>query len=169
MNIFHYHPETNVYLGTSVADESPLEPGVFLFPAYSTNIEPPAHQNGFVRKYVNNSWGYSPIEDVTTTPTEEPINHTPIEISDRQFFHILAIDGLITEEEALAAVKTGESPAAFNTLINSLPLADQFNARMLLEGATTFKRNHPLTDAFGTMYGMTSEQIDSLWQRASIL
>ena len=100
-------------------------------------------------------------------PDQEPI--TPNEISDRQFFHILAIDGLIAEEEALAAVKTGESPAAFNTLINSLPLADQFNARMLLEGATTFKRNHPLTNAFGAMYGMTSEQIDSLWQRASVL
>lgn len=94
---------------------------------------------------------------------------TPPSISDRQFFHILAIDGHITEAEALAAVKTGDPPAAFETFIGSLPEGQRFGARMLLEGATTFERNHPLANAFGTMYGMTSEQIDDLWRRASVL
>ena len=101
-------------------------------------------------------------EDLLASPV-------PLEISDRQFFHILAIDGLITEAEALAAVKTGDAPAAFETFIASLPEGDRFNARMLLEGATTFERNHPLTAAFGGMYGMTSEEIDDLWRRASAL
>lgn len=93
----------------------------------------------------------------------------PSAISDRQFFHILAVDGFITEAEALAAVKTGDPPAAFETFIASLPESERFSARMLLEGATTFERNHPLTNAFGTMYGMTAEQIDDLWRRASAL
>lgn len=100
---------------------------------------------------------------------QEPAPPTPPSISDRQFFHILAIDGLITEAEALAAVKTGDAPAAFETFIASLPEGDRFNARMLLEGATTFERSHPLTAAFGGMYGMTAEQIDDLWRRASAL
>lgn len=93
----------------------------------------------------------------------------PSAISDRQFFHVLATDGLITEAEALTAVKTGDPPAAFETFIASLPESERFSARMLLEGATTFERNHPLTNAFGTMYGMTAEQIDDLWRRASAL
>lgn len=96
----------------------------------------------------------------------EPV---PDSISDRQFFHILAVDGLITEAEALAAVKTGDAPAAFEAFIASLPEGQRFNARMLLEGATTFRRDHPLTDAFGSMYGMTPEEIDDLWRRASVL
>ncbi len=99
-------------------------------------------------------------------PPPEPV---PNSISDRQFFHILAVDGLITEAEALAAVKTGDPPAAFETFIASLPEGQRFNARMLLEGATTFERRHPLTDAFGSMYGMTPEEIDNLWRRASAL
>ncbi len=99
-------------------------------------------------------------------PPAEPV---PASISDRQFFHILAIDGLITEDEALTAVKTGDPPAAFEEFIASLPESQRFNARMLVEGATSFERRHPLTDAFGSMYGMTCEQIDDLWRRAATL
>lgn len=92
-----------------------------------------------------------------------------LSISHRQFYHVLALDGLITEAEALTAVKTGDPPAAFETLIASLPEGERFSARMLLEGATTFERNHPLTNSFGTMHGMSAEQIDDLWRRASVL
>jgi len=89
------------------------------------------------------------------------------EISDRQFFHALALSGMITQDEALTAVKIGTLPAAFEVFVGGLPTDDQFNARMLLEGATTFKRSHPLTAAFGAMSGMTPTQIDALWQLAA--
>lgn len=42
--------------------------------------------------------------------------------------------------------------AAFETSIASLPEDERFGVRMLLEGASTFERDHPLTKAFGTMY-----------------
>jgi hypothetical protein len=38
----HYHPDTNIYLGSSAADESPLEPSVFLVPAFATLTAPSA-------------------------------------------------------------------------------------------------------------------------------
>ncbi|MBB4066281.1 hypothetical protein [Gellertiella hungarica] len=93
----------------------------------------------------------------------------PEEISDRQFFHALAKAGLITEAEALAAVKTGDMPEAINDFVNTLPEDDRFDARMLLEGATIFRRSHPLTAAFGALYGMEPSDIDDLWRDAASL
>ena len=89
------------------------------------------------------------------------------EISDRQFFQALAIRGIITQQEALAAVKTGDMPAAITGFIAQLPADQQFGASMLLCGATKFNRSHPLTDAFAAMYGMTAEQTDDLWRMAA--
>lgn len=39
--IYHYHPVHFTYMGSSPADESPLEPGVYLIPAYATMVTPP--------------------------------------------------------------------------------------------------------------------------------
>ena len=93
----------------------------------------------------------------------------PTIISDRQFFHALALSGLITQDEALDAVKYGTPPAAMEAVLLTLNPADQFNARMLIEGATSFSRNNPLVALFGASSGMTDEQIDQLWALASSL
>lgn len=90
-------------------------------------------------------------------------------ISDRQFFQQLAVMDLITETEALAYVQTGELPAAFLTFINQLPESARFDAKMKLIGANSFERSNALVGEFGTMQGMTSAQIDALWQAASEL
>jgi hypothetical protein len=103
---------------------------------------------------------------VAPPPEQEPV---PEEISDRQFFQQLAIAGLITQDEALAAVMTGALPAAMLTFVASLPADQQFAARMALCGATVFKRSHPLTAAFASAEGMTPEQIDALWRAAAAL
>ena len=41
MKTYHYHPGTGEYIYQDIADESPLEPGVFLLPAHATFVEPP--------------------------------------------------------------------------------------------------------------------------------
>ena len=92
------------------------------------------------------------------------------DISDRQFFQQAAIMGLITREEALAAVKTGAIPAALSAVVNTIPDADaKFAAEMLLSGATTFQRHHPFTEAVGAAMGMTSEQVDQFFLAAGAL
>jgi len=38
--VYHYHPDTHIYIGVTEAIESPLEPGVFLCPAHATLSSP---------------------------------------------------------------------------------------------------------------------------------
>ncbi|QOG22034.1 hypothetical protein [Bradyrhizobium sp. SEMIA] len=90
-------------------------------------------------------------------------------ISDRQFFQQLAAQGVITRAEALTAVKTGEIPAVLQRAIEDLPPEQQFEANMIVSGATTFQRSHPLTVAIGVACGWTSDQIDALFRSAAEL
>lgn len=92
-----------------------------------------------------------------------------LDISDRQFFQQLAIDGEITEAEALAAVATGTVPAALAAVIAALPSPDQFAANMFLQGATTFERNHPMTVALAGLMGWDDEMLGALWTAAAQL
>lgn len=39
--VYNYDPTTGEYTGENIANESPLEPGVYLIPAHSTEIAPP--------------------------------------------------------------------------------------------------------------------------------
>lgn len=95
--------------------------------------------------------------------------NVPQTISDRQFFQQLAIAGIISQEEALAAVKTGDIPAALSGFIAALDDAARFNAEMLLSGATVFQRNHPLTNAVAMAQGMTADQVDEFFRQAAKL
>ncbi|MFC7399604.1 hypothetical protein ACFQU1_20535 [Chelatococcus sp. GCM10030263] len=104
------------------------------------------------------------IEPYVSPPAPVP------DISDRQFFQQLAIDGTITQEEALAAVKTGAIPASLQTIVDGIQdPAARFAAEMLLSGATTFERSHPLTDAIGQATGRTPEQVDDFFRSAARL
>jgi hypothetical protein len=74
MNIFHYHPETGVYLGQGKADESPLEPGMWLVPAHATNAKPPAADKGQQAVMANGQWQVQPIP--VPAPEPEPISES---------------------------------------------------------------------------------------------
>lgn len=93
----------------------------------------------------------------------------PETISDRQFFQQLAILELISEDEAEEAVAAGVLPATLAALVDQLPASQQFPARMLLKGATTFQRNHPMTGVIAQLYGFTSAQVDDLFRAAAAL
>lgn len=64
MKIYNYHIESKHYLGSSNADESPLEPGVFLIPASATPIAPPEPQVNKVHVFNVESDSWETIEDL---------------------------------------------------------------------------------------------------------
>lgn len=76
MKIHHYHPETLEYLGEGQADESPLEPGVFLIPAHATPLAPPAAVAGKVRVFKDGAW----VQRVIPPPPAPPVK-TPEEVA----------------------------------------------------------------------------------------
>ncbi|MEG0923293.1 MAG: hypothetical protein RSG22_18030 [Comamonas sp.] len=54
--IHHYSEETGEYLGTSDGFESPLESGVFLIPAYATDIDLPEFVPGKALVFKDGAW-----------------------------------------------------------------------------------------------------------------
>ncbi|WP_162596312.1 hypothetical protein [Methylobacterium sp. 17Sr1-1] len=90
-------------------------------------------------------------------------------VSDRQFFQALAEAGSITRDEALAAVMTGTLPVRIAAAVAGLPAAEQFAARMMLSGATTFERGHPMVARLGAALGYDAAALDALWSAASAL
>ncbi|WP_313196212.1 hypothetical protein [Shinella zoogloeoides] len=108
------------------------------------------------------AWAYVP-------PPEQP-EPVPEEISRRQFYQALAKAGKITKEEALAAIQSGAIPAALQVLIDGMADAESaFDATMLLAGATTFYRSHPLVLVIAITQQMTEAEVDNLWRAGSAL
>ena len=106
---------------------------------------------------------YDP-EQMPSAP--EPV---PEVISDRQFFQQLALDGYITQAEALAAVRTGALPPVLADLLDHMDEAERFGAEMLLSGATEFRRDHPMTAVIGEARGLTPDEVDDFFRRAAAL
>lgn len=79
MKIFHYHPESGVFLGEGMADESPLEPGVWLIPASATSEEPPIPPDGYQAVFNGITWSTEPVpEPKPDVPAPPPTPPTPI-------------------------------------------------------------------------------------------
>jgi hypothetical protein len=92
----------------------------------------------------------------------------PATISDRQFYQQLAIAGILTEDEALAA-NAEIIPPPLLDIIDEMPADQQFSIKMIASGATVFERQNPLTISIGTAYGISSDQIDAFFLAASLL
>jgi hypothetical protein len=72
MKIFHFHSATGVYLGEGTADESPLEPGVWLIPANATATTPPQPGDGEQVLMVEGNWQVVAIPQPEPEPEPEP-------------------------------------------------------------------------------------------------
>lgn len=103
MNIYHYHPETGDYLAPGLADESPLEPGVWLIPAYATDIKPPRITSGKRAIFNDGAWALESIPIPEPMPEPQPIP-SPSELTTEEK---LASIGL-TIEELRAIFSTNE-------------------------------------------------------------
>lgn len=91
----------------------------------------------------------------------------PPQITDIQFFHALAVRKIITEEQALAAVKSGELPSAMTDMINAMPNGERFATKMQLAGTTVFLRKSPLMRQLANKFHWSEADVDALFKEAS--
>lgn len=94
----------------------------------------------------------------------------PETISRRQFYQELANREMISKEEALAAIVANTLPAEFAEMVDAILDEDiQWQARMLLAGATEFKRSNWFVDFFAAMKSLSSEYMDGFWRAGALL
>lgn len=81
--VYHYHPETHVYLGSTEAIESPLEPGVFFCPAHATLTSPAAEIHESQVNVWDNTNSVWTQQELPATPQAELPNQTLPPIPDQ--------------------------------------------------------------------------------------
>lgn len=118
-------------------------------------------------KIVTIDGGFAVVDPPSPDPDPEPEpgqeEFLP-DISRRQFYQGLALSEFITKAEALAAME-GALPSPIQDVIDDLPDPDdQFEAAMLLKGASTFRRSHPLVAAFAAARELSETDVDDFWR-----
>jgi hypothetical protein len=101
--------------------------------------------------------------DLAPEPVPEPLPPAPIVLTSRQLFAALALTGMITQVEALAAGRTGEVPAAVESVFATLPAQDAFLARLTWATMREVPRDHALISAMIAANLATAEQVDAMF------
>jgi hypothetical protein len=111
----------------------------------------------------------TPEEEAAILAVRNAPPPVPTSISRRQLLITLVTAGLITEAEALAAAKTGDVPAAIDTVFAKLPQEQALAARITWATMTQVERDHPLVQAIIAAQIATAEQVDALFRAAAQL
>lgn len=131
------------FIGETVADESPLEPGVFLLPAGAVDAPLPVIPAGFFARW-DGRWVLTKIPG----PVEpEPVPEELPVLTPAQFWMQLAIDG--------------DEPAAL-AIIDTLPRPQQ----ILATKAKDYRIDDPLLLQLAAALGKNESQIDAFFRRA---
>lgn len=64
--------DNGVFIGATEADESPLEPGVFLIPGGCVEVAPPAANDNEIQRWTGGGWVVEPRPVEPEQPNEDP-------------------------------------------------------------------------------------------------
>lgn len=106
-------------------------------------------------------WSYSGGVFTAPEPTPAPV---PASVTRRQILTGLAVVGWITEQEALAALTVGATPAAVDAVIAALPADQQFATRMKWAGFQSAFRDDEMVAALAALEGKTNLEVDGFFR-----
>lgn len=140
------------FTGATYADESPLEPGVYLFPGGTIDVEPPAVPLNHVARwdFDNLSWVFTP--NPTEFLPEKP--YVPRQVTMRQ--------------ARLALLSAGKL-AAVTAAIATLPSPTKEAVEIEWEYSQTVERERPFVAMLGAALDLDDRKLDDLFILANTL
>jgi hypothetical protein len=120
MKAYTYNPVTGELIGISEADESPLEPGIFLMPAYSTEIEPPTFDPKSEIVYFDTDQNVWRKQDIDSEPPVPLISDTDVQILKDEL-------SIMKKKKSEILEKIGLSQTEIEILLVNLPTEDIIN------------------------------------------
>jgi hypothetical protein len=159
------------FVGEVIADESPLEPGVFLIPRGCVTYAPPETAANQRARFVNGAWTIEDIPVVPPIPEPTPEEILARERSSMSLTFAQMIIGLVTSdwltEEEGEQWLDGVLPLNVMTLINSLPEEQKFIAKVRAKRPSIILRNDPLVIALAASNDKTQEELDIFFRTFS--
>lgn len=147
------------FVNATVADESPLEPGIFLMPAGAFDILPPATLGGKRAKLVNGTW------ELLSIPVPESVVPNCAEPTPQEMLSAWRESASVSRFQARVALyQAGHLEAT------ELLMADPDTpmlSRLAWQDAQAFRRNSPTVAALAVALELTDEALDALFVAAS--
>jgi len=89
------------YTGLTVADESPLEPGVYLMPAGTIDAEQPIIPENHLARWVDNNWTFEPIPEIVAANELAAVEETYVQKRAQEYPPITDyLDGIVKGDQA---------------------------------------------------------------------
>lgn len=170
MKIYNYSPATREYINSAEADVSPLEPGVFMIPAFATDIAPPNVTGSLKAVFFDGKWAKVPDHRGEVWFDAQHLRHEITELGvtpDPAWVNQLsAADQLaVAKLSALAAVDRFHAETV-QQLAGNPTQVEKDTWSMKLATANAVLANSTVSTegvAFMTAAGFTTASVQSAW------
>ncbi|SEB54107.1 hypothetical protein SAMN05443249_0402 [Beijerinckia sp. 28-YEA-48] len=109
------------------------------------------------------------IDVAAETPLADDPRPLPLSVTVRQFAQASAMLGHITQTEALNWATRRSLPAQMEDMLDSVPEQYRWDARMLVEGASTYEPSNDFMSMFAIVANISEDQQFAIWRTAAAL
>lgn len=145
--------ERGYFVGQTLADESPLEPGVFLIPRLAVDAPPPEVPEGHLAGWNGTNWFFEKAPPATDgAESEPPAEETP------------SVPSVVTRAQGKAAlIQSGYWQAVLDYVAAIDDPVQRALTEVALNDTQTWQRSSPFLTSVAQALGLSGEQLDDLF------